>query len=293
MDIKDYLVLQTLITERSLSKTAKLMNMSQPGVTLRLNKIRNELKDQILVRNGHNMELTAKAHAILSTLQQINHEFVAILPNLQQFDPYKTPAQFTIHVIEIAYDVIAERLINEIQRYNKDHVISLQIFQGVYNYEYVHQFDKADVIIGFYEHLSNFGVKVIAEDGFVLAYDRYPLTQKAIDYETYINLPHVAHSISSDDNLFVQTYLGIPDPRNIKLRCARIDRIVSLLKDRYVATLPLNYALYKGLNVVPLPFETAKVPVTLAYPKRLEHNVQNRWLRELCERVCLECINAL
>ncbi|MDA0910724.1 MAG: hypothetical protein O2809_04095 [Proteobacteria bacterium] len=60
-----------------------------------------------------------------------------------------------------------------------------------------------------------------------------------------------------------------------------------------MATLPLNYALYKGLNVVPLPFEIAEVPVTLAYPKRLEHNVQNRWLRELCERVCLECINAL
>ena len=55
MDIKDYIVLQTLITERSISKTAKLINMSQPAVTLRLNKMRNELKDQILVRNGHNM----------------------------------------------------------------------------------------------------------------------------------------------------------------------------------------------------------------------------------------------
>ncbi|WP_440683929.1 LysR family transcriptional regulator [Cysteiniphilum halobium] len=293
MDIKDYIVLQTLITERSISKTAKLMNMSQPGVTLRLNKMRNELKDQILVRNGHNMEVTARAHAILSTLQQINQEFAAILPNLQQFDPYKTPAQFTIHIIEIGYAIVAERLINEIQRYNKNHVVSLQVFQSIYNREYVHQFDQADVIIGFYETLSNFGIKVITKDSFVLAYDRYPLPQKALDYETYINLPHVVHSINSEDNLFIQTYLGIPDPRNIKLRCAMIDRIISLLKDRYVATLPLNYALYKGLNVTPLPFETAKVPVTLAYPKHLEHNVQNIWLRELCERICLECINEI
>lgn len=293
MDIKDYLVLQTLITERSLSKTAKLMNMSQPGVTLRLNKIRNELKDQILVRNGHNMELTAKAHAILSTLQQINHEFVAILPNLQQFDPYKTPSQFTIQMLEFGHAMIADRLINKIQSYNNDHVVSLQVFQSIYNHSYIHQFDKADIIIGFYENVPEFNTKVIAEDEIVLAYDRYPLTTKSLDYETYIQLPHVVHSLNSENNLFIQTYLGNPDPRNIKVRCAMIDRIIPLLQDRYVATLLAKYALFKGLKIMPLPFKTAKAPVTLSYPRRLEHNLQSIWLRELCERACLECINSV
>ncbi|WP_192482938.1 MULTISPECIES: LysR family transcriptional regulator [Cysteiniphilum] len=293
MDVKDYIILQTLITERSISKTAKLMNMSQPTITLRLNKMRNELKDQILVRNGHNMEVTAKAHAILSTLQQINQEFSAILPNLEQFDPYKTPKQFTIQILEIGYSIVAERIINQIQSYNSDHVISLQVFPTEYSYEQIHQFEKADIIIGLYENLLNFTIKAIMDDVFILAYDRYPLPDKVLDYQTYISLPHVVHTMNSDNNRFVQSYLGSPDPRNIKLRCQMMDRIIPLLQDRYVATLPLQYSLHKRLNVIPLPFDTARVPVTLAYPKHLEHNVQNIWLRELCERVCLECINEI
>jgi DNA-binding transcriptional LysR family regulator len=66
MDLRDFdlnllVVLHTLLLERSVSKTAVRLHLSQPATSAALNRLRKALNDPILVREGLRMVPTSRA----------------------------------------------------------------------------------------------------------------------------------------------------------------------------------------------------------------------------------------
>jgi DNA-binding transcriptional LysR family regulator len=101
MDIRDLdlnllLVLDTLVEERSLTRTAQRLKLSQPTISAALAKLRTALGDELFVRTNGVMEPTARAlvlrPVVTSVLKTIRQEILS----MAAFDPAQEIGTFTI-----------------------------------------------------------------------------------------------------------------------------------------------------------------------------------------------------
>jgi len=68
-------VFDVVMSERSLTRAAAQLNLTQPAVSNALRRLREALDDELLVRNGRNLEPTARGQelwpAVRETLQKL------------------------------------------------------------------------------------------------------------------------------------------------------------------------------------------------------------------------------
>ena len=92
-------VLQTLISERSVSRAAMRLGSSQPAVSAQLRRLRALTGDALLVRAGNGMTPTETAMQLLgpatTVLREANHLFGA-RSRQRSFDPATSEATFRI-----------------------------------------------------------------------------------------------------------------------------------------------------------------------------------------------------
>lgn len=93
-------VLDALLRERSVSRAAERLSLSQPAVSNALNRLRELLDDPLLVRVGRAMQPTPRALTletpIRNALQQIEHSLSAG----ESFDPAHSRQRFRIAVTD-------------------------------------------------------------------------------------------------------------------------------------------------------------------------------------------------
>ena len=61
LNLKELRILNALLRERSITRTAQLMETTQPAISKTLKHLRQQFSDPLLVRNGQAMQPTAKA----------------------------------------------------------------------------------------------------------------------------------------------------------------------------------------------------------------------------------------
>lgn len=61
LNLRELRILNALLHERSITRTAQLLATTQPGISKVLRHLRVQFADPLFVRNGHAMQPTAKA----------------------------------------------------------------------------------------------------------------------------------------------------------------------------------------------------------------------------------------
>lgn len=95
-DLNLLLVLDTLLTEQSVTKAAKRLFVSQPAVSGSLQRLREIFDDPLLVRLGHKMELTARARSLAAPVHDALINIQQVLNLRQDFDPATARRTFRI-----------------------------------------------------------------------------------------------------------------------------------------------------------------------------------------------------
>ena len=81
--------------ERSVSGAARKLGMSQPAVSVALNKLRKALGDPLFIRTAHGMEPTPRALALVSPTRDILQRLETGVLASVQFDPATTCLLYT------------------------------------------------------------------------------------------------------------------------------------------------------------------------------------------------------
>src|SRR5207344_3127290 len=89
-------VLHTLLTERSVTRTAVRLNLSQPAVSAALKRLRSVFDDELLVRNGNAMVPTPRCLALASPLRVVLEGLDRMFSDAELFDPATTQASFRV-----------------------------------------------------------------------------------------------------------------------------------------------------------------------------------------------------
>lgn len=101
--------LMALLEERSVSRAADRVGLSQPAMSHALKKIRSLLGDELLVRQNSGMELTPRAVELITPLKQALHQ-AASLVGSSGFDPATEKRTITLAMTTSTAFILVGRL---------------------------------------------------------------------------------------------------------------------------------------------------------------------------------------
>ena len=98
LDLNLLKVLDALLKDRSVTKAAERLNLSQPAMSHALNRLREQLNDPLMMRSFHGMDPTPYAESLIEPLSKILNMIERDVLRQEPFDPKKTERAFTIGV---------------------------------------------------------------------------------------------------------------------------------------------------------------------------------------------------
>ncbi len=100
VDLHQLRVLHTLLRERSLTRAAHALNVTQPALSKVLARLRRYFDDPLFVRIALHMEPTAKARELEAPVREILAEVGVLGRDFGGFDPLKSDRIFTFCVVD-------------------------------------------------------------------------------------------------------------------------------------------------------------------------------------------------
>ncbi|HUO93022.1 MAG TPA: LysR family transcriptional regulator [Rhizomicrobium sp.] len=108
-------VLRELLRERSVSRAAANLGLSQSATSAALSRLRTALGDPLLVQVGRRMELTDRAKALIVPVQIASESAEAVWTR-REFDPKSAKRRFVIATADYVAIILAPGLISHLRR---------------------------------------------------------------------------------------------------------------------------------------------------------------------------------
>lgn len=115
IDLNQLVLLQQLMRDRSVSKTAESLGLSQPAVSNALAKLRRTFGDELLMRTRNGMVATPRAEQITAPLEYALGLIQNALNQDTCFDPATLKRTLTISMTDIGEIVFLPALINRLR----------------------------------------------------------------------------------------------------------------------------------------------------------------------------------
>lgn len=292
-------VLQTLITERSVSRAAMKLHSSQPAVSAQLKRLRTLTGDPLLVRAGNGMVPTETALQLLDpasrVLQDVQRLFGERAPQ-RGFEPQASALTFRIAASDYLDPLFLPELVAHLKRAAPGVRLELLPLSGEFDYRRGLAQGAVDLVIGNWLeppgelHLG----KLLSDEIVCLVGEHHPaarMTARSWTVERYLASEHVAPT-----PLHAKASGGAPGVIDEHLASLGVTRDV-VVRSAHFSLIPLMVAqsllvlttgrLFCSRYVDTLPVRIVRCPV--AFPPltyyQLWHDVThasaaNRWLRE-------------
>ena len=95
-DLNLLLALEALLHEKSVTRAAEKLFISQPAMSAALSKLREFFGDELLVRVGRDLELTPRGRSLIEPIQQALANLHTVLGPREIFDPLSEKRTFSV-----------------------------------------------------------------------------------------------------------------------------------------------------------------------------------------------------
>jgi DNA-binding transcriptional LysR family regulator len=116
LDLHHLQVLDVLLREHSLTRAAKVLNVSQPALSKTLARLRRHFSDPLFVRVSLRMEPTPKALALQEPVGTILDQLRMLRSEHVPFDPAKSNRTFNFCVVDAGVIKLMPPLVNYLER---------------------------------------------------------------------------------------------------------------------------------------------------------------------------------
>ena len=96
VDLDLLIALDALVAERTVSRAAEKLGVTQPAVSHALKRLRYLFKDDLLARGPHGMQPTGRALSLHPAVQSVHAEIHSIVSTGHAFEPAKTARIFRL-----------------------------------------------------------------------------------------------------------------------------------------------------------------------------------------------------
>jgi DNA-binding transcriptional LysR family regulator len=115
LDLNLLIALEALLRERNVTRAAERINISQPGMSAALQKLRRHFSDPLLERVGRDMQLTARARELAEPVQSILSQVRELSERSRRFDPLSAERVFRVAATTYCCELLATALISRLR----------------------------------------------------------------------------------------------------------------------------------------------------------------------------------
>ncbi|MGO4402419.1 LysR family transcriptional regulator [Achromobacter sp. PAB15] len=283
-------VFLTVLHERSVTRAAQRLNLTQPAVSYALGRLREQFNDPLFVRTATGMQPTPVAFALADPIERGMNSFAEAVSLRQQFDPATSTRRFRLSMSDIGEMVFLPPLMERV------HALAPRLQIEVLEVALEHlphalKDGEVDLAIG---NLAGLGRHTCHADLFSERYAcmgrrGHPVLSAGLTRSQFKRLDHIlvasrasAHRLLDDvlgeAGLHRQPYLMLPHFSAAAEIVRRTDLTV---------TLPYRAAIWfnrdNAFDIRPLPITLPPLCVTVHWHARFESDPGTMWLRRLVE----------
>ena len=288
IDLNLLVILDALLVERHVSRTALRLNMSQPAVSHALARLRSLLDDPLFTRQGGGLTPTVRAMELSKPLAEALAQIRSVL-GPDRFEPGSTRHSFRLAMSDYGAAIVLPKLVEEL-RYSAPG-IDLAVTQLSREGMVAGVIDgDIDLGLGVFPQLpGQIHADPLLSDDYACLVDRatLPPSAQSIDLESYLARPHAlvaVHGEASteiDEAIHAAGYarrvaLIVPHWGIAPTLVAGTDLILT------VARTSLSSASQdKRLAVLPPPIPLPAIPFSQISHGRRRSDPALRWLRNM------------
>jgi DNA-binding transcriptional LysR family regulator len=291
-NLKLFLVLDAVMAERSVTRAAARLGVTQPAVSHALNRLRSLYRDPLLVRDRDGMVPTPLAIDLIAPLRLGLAELERVLNRDVGFDPASSTRVFSLATVDYPEITGLPLLLERLRKDAPGVDIRVRpLGPGLAEALAAGQLDtvlaggEVEQILALDRGLMR---SLICSDPFVcIARKGHPaLKGKRLDLETYLSLPHALVSTAGRDSGMIDAVLAKKKKqRRIAATVAHFVGAPHLVASSdLIATVPRAIAEY-GARTLPIeihapPLDLPRGDAFLWWHQRFHNDPGHRWWRK-------------
>ncbi|MEM6625562.1 MAG: LysR family transcriptional regulator [Pseudomonadota bacterium] len=275
--------------ERSVTRAAQRLNVTQPAVSNALGRLRETFGDELFIRTPSGVEPTERCREIALDVRRALHHVERTLAPHDSFDPKTSERVFRIgsadYFDHVVLPPLMQRLLAEAPR------VDLRIVHGLAEAG-LDAVDGGDldfmVAPNMPEAPKRIAIAPIIEERFVLIMrEGHPQAGASMDLETYANMTHVTFSQRGDARTQVDDMLADHGlRRRVGLTSAHHTSIAETVRDTDLVALSPSrlarrYVGKGGVVIASPPLEIPSFHLHLYWSRRLNTDPGAMWLKSL------------
>lgn len=292
IDLNLLVVLDALLTEKHVTRTGLRLHLSQPAISHSLNKLRVLLDDPLLIRQGHEVVLSALAQNLQAPLKEILGQIETLLGQSIDFVPADSQRTFRVAMSDYGAAIVLPKLLVQLRAQAPG--TSLVVIQDsrLGMLEQVEQ-GKIDLAVGVFAALpADVSSDVLFEETFTCLLNRRSLPENGVlDLDSYLARPHLLVSTDGSTQGEVDNVLRSQGlQRRVAVNVPHWGAAPGMIADTdlilTVATRTLdNLPLGDTLVALAPPLTVAPFNYVQVWHNRFNQDPAHRWLRELVKQV--------
>ncbi len=216
IDLNLLLVLEALLEERSATRAATRLGLSQPGVSAALARLRAAVGDPLLVRGPRGMEPTPRALELEPHLREALGALGRAIFEGQAFDAATSERRFTVAATDYVQFVLLGKLVERLQR--RAPRVSVRVIPVTAHFPWTElEAGTLDLVLGRVPHEpEGLRRKLLFRDRLVLIVRRgHAMAKKAWTLEDYCAVSHVEAVLLEGPTLVDQLLAGLQRRRRV------------------------------------------------------------------------------
>jgi DNA-binding transcriptional LysR family regulator len=294
IDLNLLVIFDTVLRERSVSRAAARLNMTQPAVSHALARLRGTLRDDLFIRTPDGMAATPLAERLAGPVRQSMDGLRTALEASADFAPETSERRFAVALNNHAALVFAAPLAAAALAEAPGISLDLRPSGTLDVAERLERGDLDLAIGSLAAPAERFRDERLVEDRFAAVLRRgHPKAADGtcISAEALATLPHLVLSSTGEETEFVDEALAAKGlERRVALRAPLLAAAAMLAQSDMVAVMAARsasaFARVTPLNVVALPFESPPIVIAMLWHRRLDDFTAHRWLRGIVRQVC-------
>lgn len=294
MDLNLAKVFVAIYEQKSVSGAADVLNITQPSVSYALKKMREELNDELFIRQNTSMKPTRHAIEIYQIFSKAVDEINAVVDSRKYFDYRTSRRKFVITMSDLGEHYYLPKIFQEISKIAPNVEIEILPLEINRLQEWLDKGFVDAAICNRTYAVHNVNCDLLLKDKYVcLKGNSHSRLKDFITLNQFLKEKHIVASSQAghnfyrewcnhSDNFKLATALTVPD-LNIVAPLIESSECISVVPETYSRQKQEHFA----ITALPLPMDFPKIEVCLYSQKTLRSGKEKLWLLRTLKNICL------
>lgn len=290
LDLNLLKTLDALLDERSVTRAAERLALTQPAVSAMLNRLRDSFGDPLFIRTARGITPTVRAEAMAVPVKALLRDIASLLAP-PQFDPATTTMTLSLSATDYALRAIVQPFALRLQTEAPHLRLAVRTIDEAQAGSLLERGDIDIAIVTEPTVPPEMHTRQLYTERYVCALRAgHPDADKPLTLERFCALPHALVSLAGDP------FSGVTDralavhglERKVVLSLQSFLFLIAMLKQTdLMAVVPARLIVPgEGLIALEPPLEIAGFTKMMAWHARTHHHPGYQWLRRVLAEVC-------